>query len=237
MSIEPVVYADKNAVISAVAERAVRLLTRLSAERERVDVALTGGSVGIGILAAIASHAAVREIDLDRVHWWWGDDRFVPSDSDDRNEKQAREALLDVLGVDESRINALAASDEDLTLDQAAIAASEELTEAKPFALTFLGLGPDGHIASLFPGLEGVEIDEPGAVAVRNSPKPPPERVSLTLPTINASERIWIAAAGDDKAAAVAAVMRPDGELLPGARVAAQQETLLFVDEQAASQL
>lgn len=237
MTLRPIVEAHRDAVIATVADRAVGVLAALTGERERVDVCLTGGTVGIGVLGAIANHPDVGSIVLDRVHWWWGDDRFVPADSDDRNEKQAREALLDVLGVDESRINALAASDGDLTLDQGAIAATEELIEARPFALTFLGLGPDGHIASLFPGLPGISVADFGAIAVRDSPKPPSERISLTLPTINASERVWIAAAGIDKADAVASIVLGHDDALPGSMVAAQQETLLFVDEQAASQL
>lgn len=237
MTAKPVVLADKDAVVQSVADGVARLLVELTASRERVDVCLTGGSVGIAVLAALAQHPDLQNAAIDRVHWWWGDDRFVPADSDERNEKQAREALLDVLGVSESNINALAASDEDLTLDQAAFAATAELETAPPFALTLLGLGPDAHVASLFPGHPGVQETAAGAIAVRDSPKPPPERISLTLTTINASERVWIAAAGNDKADAVAAVLRQPSEAVPGSLVAGQQETLLFADEAAASQL
>lgn len=232
------ILADRDAVIEHVSDRAVSLLAELTAARERVDVCLTGGTVGIGVLAAIALHPQTSKIDLARIHWWWGDERFVAADSDDRNEKQAREVLLDVLGVDESRINALPASDEGLSLEQGATAAAHELEEATPFALTFLGLGPDGHVASLFPGHPAASADGPGVVAVTDSPKPPPERLSMTLETINASERIWIAAAGADKADAVAAVMqRPGTQPVPGGSVSGTQETLLFADEAAASQL
>ena len=238
MNLTPVVLADRAAVIDEVAERAVSLLLELSSSRERVDVCLTGGTVGIGVLAAIAAHTRAAEIVLDRLHWWWGDERFVAADSEDRNEKQAREALLDVLGVDESHINALPASDEDLSLEQSATAATHELEAAQPFALTFLGLGPDGHIASLFPGHPAASTEGAGVIAVTDSPKPPSERLSLTFDSINASERIWIAAAGDDKADAVAAAMQQPGfQPVPGGSVRGTHETLLFADEAAASRL
>ena len=236
MTVELQVLPAKDDVIAEVADRAVKLLARLSTERTRVDVCLTGGSVGIGILAAMADHPEVGSMDVQRLHWWWGDDRFVPSDSDDRNEKQAREALLGVIGVPEANINQLAASDEDLTLEQAAVAAAHELEAATPFALTFLGIGPDSHVASLFPGHPGAAVDEVGAIAVRDSPKPPSERVSLTFATLNASERVWLAAAGADKAEAIrAALTADDRTAVPASGVRGTEETLLFADEEAAS--
>lgn len=236
MSIRLQVLPTKDAVIGDTADAAVQLLAQLTRERDRVDVCLTGGSVGIGILEAIASHPQLAQLELGRIHWWWGDERFVPSDSDDRNEKQAREALLDVIGVQESNINALPASDQDLDLDQAAAAASAELAEARPFALTFLGLGPDAHVASLFPEHPDAASDEHRVVAVRDSPKPPPERLSMTFAVLNASERVWIAAAGSDKADAVAAaIAAPDRVRVPAAGVRGTAETLLFADEAAAS--
>ncbi|HIY66084.1 MAG TPA: 6-phosphogluconolactonase [Candidatus Agrococcus pullicola] len=229
-------FSTREALIDRVADRAVRLLGRLTEERERVDVCLTGGSVGIGVLAAAAEHPALRDIELERIHWWWGDDRFVPSSSDERNELQAREALLDALSIPPQLVHELPASDAGFSLGEAAVAATNELAEAEPFALTFLGVGPDAHVASLFPDQPGTRVHECGVIAVVDSPKPPPERLSLTFAALNASERIWLVVAGEDKADAVRAALGDfDPVAAPVSGVAGTQETLLFTDASAAS--
>ena len=228
----------KDDLIHEVADQAIRLLAGLSAERSRVDVCLTGGSVGIGVLAAMTEHERVSELDIERIHWWWGDERFVPSDSDDRNEKQAREALLDVLQVPEHMVHAFPASDEGLSLDEAAEAATVEFGGTLPFALTFLGVGPDSHVASLFPGHPGTAASGMQVIAVRDSPKPPPERLSLTFDALRFSERVWLVVAGDDKAEAVEQTLgRVNAVRNPSSAVSGQHETLLFADEAAASRV
>lgn len=229
-------FPTKDELIAHVAARAVTLLQELTAQRERVDVCLTGGSVGVGVLAAMAEREELSGIDFSRVHWWWGDDRFVPADSEDRNERQAREALLDALSIPPQLVHELPASDAGLSLGEAAVAASNELTEAEPFALTFLGVGPDAHVASLFPNHTGTHMRERGVIAVENSPKPPPERLSLTFAALNTSERIWLVVAGEDKAEAVRAALGEfDPVAAPVTGALGTKETLLFADASAAS--
>lgn len=237
------VHADRIALASAAAERFVRTALALLQERSVVHVVLTGGSVGIEVLAAIAAHPARDEVDWSRVHAWWGDERWVPTGHADRNEQQAREALLDAVAIPAANIHAFPASDEGLDLEAAAQRYDDELRSAgggqyPSFAITFLGVGPDGHIASLFPERPGPTVAQLGVIAVHDSPKPPPQRLTLTLPLINSSERIWLVLAGADKAAALGLALAGAAVAdVPVAGVLGQHRTIFFVDEEASAEV
>ncbi|MFN4001135.1 6-phosphogluconolactonase [Microcella sp.] len=237
------VHADRAALAGSVASRFLTKMIDLLDERDEVHLVLTGGSVGIEVLAAIAALPARDQIDWARVHAWWGDERWVPAGHADRNEQQARDALLDLVAIPASNIHAFPASDEGLTLEEGAERYRDELLAAgggdfPTFAITFLGVGPDGHIASLFPERDGPRVTETGVIAVHDSPKPPPARLTLTLPLINRSERIWLVLAGGDKAAAL-------GLALAGAAVAdvpvggvlGTKRTVFFIDDDASSEV
>ncbi|WP_269939734.1 6-phosphogluconolactonase [Arthrobacter sp. HY1533] len=241
------------------ATTAARLITRLldvQSERGEATVVLTGGSVGIATLREVAASPARLAVDWGKVNFWFGDDRFVATDSPDRNAGQAAEALLDHIPVDPARVHVMAASDTVANLDEAvanyaaelaAAARSEwenddESPETAPpvprFDVLLLGLGPDAHIASLFPELAGIRTKGVPVVAVRNSPKPPPLRVSLTLETINSAQEIWIVAAGADKAAAVGLGLAGASELqVPASGARGIHKTLWLVDEAAAAKV
>lgn len=245
--------ADKVVVVettpAALAARvADRFLVRLRARTKNgrlAHVALTGGSMGGVVLQAVAEHPKVGRIDWSLVHFWWGDERFVPHDDADRNALQSRQALLDRIAVPAENIHEIAASDSGLTLDEAAEAYSDELarfgTDEHPwpsFAVCFLGVGPDGHIASLFPDRVEVTETEAAALPVRDSPKPPPERVTLTRPVINASKRVWLVLTGADKASALGlALAGASYTNVPAAGAKGRKRTIFFVDEAAASEV
>jgi len=178
------VHPDRAALAASVAARFLTKVIDLIEDEGEAHIVLTGGSVGIEVLAAIAGSPARNSIDWSRVHVWWGDERWLPRDDDERNEKQAREALLDHVPVDEAKVHPFPASDSGLSLEEAAAAYASELRAAARegddhpvFAITFLGVGPDGHIASLFPERDGPTVATAGVIAVRDSPKPPPERL------------------------------------------------------------
>jgi 6-phosphogluconolactonase len=175
-------------------------------------------------------------VDWSKVDFWWGDERFLPSGDPERNETQAREAFLDHLPVDPARIHPMAASDEVATPEEAAERYTAELgPEVPAFDLLLLGIGEDGHVASLFPGNPALDVDGVAAVGVRNSPKPPPERVSLTMSAINSATAAWIIASGEGKAEAVdEALSKGD---LPAGRVQAVGHTRWLIDKDAASHL
>lgn len=241
------------------ATTAARLITRLldvQSERGEATVVLTGGSVGIATLAAVAASPARLAVDWGKVNVWFGDDRFVETGSADRNARQASEALLDHVPVDPARVHVMAASDSAADVDEAAAhyaaelasaaAAEWENDDASPgqapavprFDVLLLGLGPDAHIASLFPEMAGIRTKGTAVVGVRNSPKPPPERVSLTLEAINSAQEIWIVAAGADKAAAVGLGLAGASEVqVPASGARGINKTLWLVDEAAAAKV
>ena len=231
MNAELHVAADRAALVADAADRLAAAIADAIAARGRALVAVTGGSVGIELLAALGE----RDVDWERLHVTWSDERYVAADSPDRNAVQAREALLDRVPIPADHVHELPAAD-GTTLDQAALRATSVLEWLGPVDVTLLGVGPDAHIASLFPGLPGVE--EPGerVIAVRDSPKPPPERLSFTLGAIAASERTWLIVAGADKAEAVRlALGDADAATAPVAHARGRVETLLLADAEAAS--
>lgn len=239
------VHPDKSSLAGSVAARFLTKIIDVIEERGEATVVLTGGTMGIGILAAIRDSSARDSVDWKRVNFWWGDERWVPRGDADRNETQAREALLDHIALDESRVHPFAASDDGIELDDAAALYSAELTANAPegselpvFDITFLGLGPDGHIASLFPNRGGIREETLSVISVRKSPKPPPERLSLTLPVINSSLRVWLVVAGADKASALGLTLADVSvHEVPAAGVQGRKRTLFFVDNEAAAEV
>ncbi|MHA6668135.1 6-phosphogluconolactonase [Homoserinimonas sp. A447] len=238
------IHLDSSELMTVVAGRVIRTARRTLENKPSMNVVLTGGSVGIGILSAISAAEDRGSVDWGRVHFWWGDERWVPAGHADRNDQQAKDALLDGLDLPAENLHPFPASDQGYDLDTAAERYSDELAAAggdspQPhFDILLLGVGPDGHIASLFPERRDL-VDAPGTVvAVRNSPKPPPERLSLTLTAINSAERVWIALAGADKASALGLALAGAGRYqLPVGAAEGRRKTVFFVDEAAAAEV
>lgn len=202
-------HTDKAQLQLAGATRIINVAATAVAAQGFAHISLTGGTMGIAVLAGIAEHPLRSTVDWSKVHFWWSDERFVATGHADRNEQQARDALLTSLEVPQDHLHIMGASDVFDSPEAAAVAYTEELAKFAPagessplFNLTLLGMGPDGHIASLFPQRHEILDGQGIAIAVHDSPKPPPTRVSLTLPIINYSERIWFLIAGADKAEA-----------------------------------
>lgn len=228
-----ITHPDRASLVAETAQRLTALLAELIAERGRATIALTGGSVGIELLAALTDH----DIDWQHVIVTWSDERYVAAGSPDRNARQAREALLERVPIPAENVRELPA-DDGTPLDQAAIAGTALLQELGTIDLTLLGMGPDAHIASLFPGHPGVTEPGVAVIAVADSPKPPPARLSFTVGAINASERVWLIVAGTDKAEAVAlARSGASPETAPAGTARGRAETLMLLDAEAAALL
>jgi 6-phosphogluconolactonase len=240
-----IMHPDRSSLAGAVAARFLTKAVDLISEFDEATVVLTGGTMGSAVLQAINSSSARDSVDWSRVNVWWGDERWLPDGDPDRNETQAREDLLDHVPLDPRRVHAFAASDDGLDLDEASEAYAAEIAAHAPtnasmphFDITFLGVGPDGHIASLFPERGGIREQEKTVISVRKSPKPPSERLSLTLPTINSSARVWLVVAGADKASALGLTLAGASiNEVPAAGVEGRRKTLFFVDADAAAQV
>ena len=201
---------------------------------------ITSDTMAIILLAALAADSG--DVDWSRVMVFFGDERFVPEESPDRNVGQAREALFDHVDIPESYIFPIAPSGGAYLEDPvcAADAYADILAMHAPdgFDLHLLGMGGEGHVNSLFPHTPAIAETERTVVEVRDCPKPPPTRVSLTLPAVNASQRVWLLVAGEAKAEAVKAIADgADPAEWPASGVRGKAETIVFVDEAAASML
>lgn len=246
---EVLVHRDAATLAAAVAARLITRLVDVQAARSTASIVLTGGGIGTASLAAVRDSAAVGAVDWRRVDVWWGDERFLPDGDPERNETAARAALLDHVGVDPSRVHAMGASDgpwgddpeaaaDDYTAALAAAAGPEDHGPAPRFDVLMLGVGPDAHVASLFPGMPAL-YDERPCVAVRGAPKPPPTRLTLTMPVIRAAREVWLIAAGAEKATALRLALAQDAGpvQVPAAGARGTRRTLAMLDATAASRL
>ena len=241
-----VVSKDQDVLSAAVAARLLTRLVDAQAARGEASVVLTGGGVGIAALAAVRASAARAAVDWRRVTVWWGDERFVAADDDERNERQAREALLDSLDLDPARVHAMPAlgGPDGKDADAAAARYADALAAAAPrgaevptFDVLLLGMGPEGHTASIFPESPAA-YDERPVLAVHGCPKPPPTRITLGFSALNAAREVWMVVAGADKAPMVAMALGGAGRVqVPAAGVTGRVQTLWLLDEAAAARL
>lgn len=205
-------HTDKALVAAAGGARIALVLAEEQAASPEADVhvCLTGGSLGIGIWASLAADPLRRLVDWSRVHFWWSDERFLPAGDAERNVQQFQEAFLETVQVPSGHLHPMGDSDRYASPAEAAEAYAAELREHAPegreapeFVLSLLGMGPDGHMASLFPGREEILLTGQKVLPVLDSPKPPPERVSMSRDLIDSARRIWFLVAGADKADAL----------------------------------
>ncbi len=244
-----VVHRDKELMARATAARLITRIVDAQAARGSASIVLTGGRNGNGLLAALADAPARDAVDWHRLDLWWGDERYVPADDPERNHTQAREALLDSVPLDPARVHVMPASDGPYgtDVDAAAAAYAAELAAAAGpedhgpvprFDVLMLGVGPDTHVASLFPEHPASRETERTVVGVHGAPKPPPTRISLTLPAIRAAREVWLLAAGEDKAAAVSIALGGAGGVqAPAAEAHGRSRTLWLLDRAAAAKL
>jgi 6-phosphogluconolactonase len=242
------VHRDQELLAKAAAARLVTRIVDVQAARGSASIVLTGGGVGTAVLAELAATGARDAIDWSRLDIWWGDERFLPSGDPDRNETGARAALLDHVGLDPARVHPMPVTDGPDGADPeaaahryaAALRAASRPEDHGPvptFDILMLGVGPDAHVASLFPEMPAL-YDERPVVAVRGAPKPPPTRISLTFPAIHAAQEVWLLAAGASKATAVRMGVSGAGPVqVPAAGARGRQRTLFLLDRAAAAQL
>ena len=229
-------------VCTLAAERTAELLVEAVASRGSGHLALTGGSAGIALARSLPATFAAAGISgslLENVHLWFGDERFVAAGLTDRNDLLAADLVR--AGVPEGNVHRLSGPEEGIGVEDAAARLAAELVAAGPegasFDVVHLGVGPDAHVCSLFPGHPAARVIGADVVAVRSSPKPPPERVSLTFDALHRARCIMLAASGEGKARAVhAGLGEPDAVRAP-ASCARGLTTTWYIDDAAAGRL
>jgi 6-phosphogluconolactonase len=250
-AVEVIVHPDAEALAASVAARLITAIIDAQVSFGDASIVLTGGGMGGSSQEAVRANPASRAVDWAAVDFFWGDERFVPASDPDRNEGQARAALLDAVAVDPNRVHPMPASDgawgDDVDAaaaghaeELASVAARQGIRSGVPrFDVLMLGMGPDAHIASLFPDHPETMIMNHTVVPVRNSPKPPPTRISFTFPVITSAQEVWLVASGAEKAEALAEALAPnaDPRKYPAAGAVGRRRTLALVDGAAAAAL
>ena len=235
---EFIVLPDAAAVAEATADRFVAAARAAIDERGVLRVALSGGSTPKAVYPLLVREPRVERVDWSRVEWFWGDDRSVPPDDPESNFGVANDLLLSKLpGVRPDRVHRMPSDASDL--DEAARAYEATLRrvfdprDGQPpaFDLIWLGMGPDGHTASLFPGSEGLGVDDRWVIP-NWAPALETWRMTLTFPVLHAARLVLFVAAGRDKEPALRQVRAGEGDL-PAGRVHAERVVWL-VDEAAA---
>jgi 6-phosphogluconolactonase len=188
------------------------------------------------VLAAVINDSRVHDIDWSRVHVWWGDERFVPKGDADRNDQQARAALFDHVSIPADNLHPFPA-DSGQSVEEAQVEFLGRNSEGFPaFDVALNGIGPDGHVASLFPGHDHGEALS--VIAMRDSPKLPAERLSFTFAVLNRSRHVWIVASGSDKAEAIRLLAQdsPTTET-PATGLSGTEDTVVWLDAAAAARV
>lgn len=239
-------HADADTLAEATAARFIAAVVEAQSARGSAQVCLTGGRIGTAVLASIAGSPGRDSIDWSALDIWWGDERYADLGDPERNDTAADAVLLHA--VHPARVHRVpgpadTAGDVDRAAEKyaaslAAAARPEDHAEVPSFDVLMLSIGPDGHVASLFPELPALH-DLRSVVAVRGAPKPPPTRVSLTLAALNCARQTWFLASGAEKATAVRlALSSGAGSLqVPAAGVRGRDRTLWLVDDESAALL
>ncbi|MGH3558076.1 MAG: 6-phosphogluconolactonase [Mycobacterium sp.] len=238
-------FADSDALVAAAGERLIGVIDAAAAARGRALIVLTGGGNGNRLLRYLGARA--QRIDWAKVHLFWGDERYVAEDDDERNDKQAHAALLDHVDIPARNVHAMPASDGEFGSDLGAAALSYEqllAANAEPgdpapnFDVHLLGVGPEGHVNSVFPDSPAVRETTRLVIGVDDSPKPPAQRITLTMPAVQRSREVWMLVSGAEKADAVAAAIGgADPVSVPAAGAVGRENTVWFLDTQAAAKL
>lgn len=220
---------DSDALADDIARRLEHRVGEVQADGRRPRIVLTGGTIATAAYQRIDAGSA----DWADVEFWFGDERFVPEGHEDRNDQQARDAFLDRVGA--THVHAVAGNDCSLGAGEAADQYAATFP-SEPFDVVLLGLSPDGHVASLFPGFPQLQETDRACSEVFDSPKPPSVRVTITFPTLNRSSAVWFLVSGAEKADAVARALAADGSIdeTPARGARGTDETLWLIDQDAA---
>jgi 6-phosphogluconolactonase len=219
-------YADATELADEVTAQILASIEKGLKLKSTFHLVLTGGTLGVQISESLVQEFNAFSDAFKGLHIWWSDERFVPADSVERNAfpfhgtlKNKNIVVHEVLASNVAKDINEAVSDYALALENVDI------------DLNVLGLGPDGHVASLFPGM--ADVDDPRTIyAITDSPKPPASRVTFSMKQINSAAEVWMVAAGESKAEAVTKIIEGDISI-PASYVRGNSHTRLIVDTEA----
>ncbi len=233
MAYELISFPSDDALALAAAERFLRVLALRQDRVKPYTVALSGGRVAQKFFAAVTEKGSARLELFINVHFFWADERCVPPDHADSNYRVAATELLQPLNISEFQIHRLRGE-----MDPVA-GANHAMSELSAFAdgklqalpqldLVFLGMGEDGHVASLFPGDE--DKANPAWFRPVVGPKPPPQRLTMSYGLLAAAKEVWVLASGKAKAEALQDSLSGPDKTPLGRVLAARQQTIIFSD-------
>jgi len=248
MMIDIKIYQDRESLARAAAEHIIESGTTTIQNRDRFSLALAGGSTPKATYKLLASHEYAQRLDWKRVHIFWGDERCVPPEHPDSNYRMARQSLLDHVPIPVKNIHRMRAEEEP---KKAALEYEGSLRTffsmhsdvgspgQKSFDLVLLGMGDDGHTASLFPSSDALNESVCWVTAVEHTNPPPPlvTRLTLTLPAINAAAQVTFLVAGASKSQSLKHVLSsPDqsSPVLPAQFIQPLNGQLLWLVDEAA---
>lgn len=236
MKAEQRIMADVASLIAAATEQFISVARSAIAKRGVFYVALAGGSTPKGLYQMLATSPYLSQIDWARVHLFFGDERCVLPNHDDSNFKMASEAMIDTLPIPEQNVHRMPTElGEAVEIAARYAETMAEVMQDQPFDLVLLGLGPDGHIASLFPETPALEVTATLTTALYVE-KFSSWRVTMTYPVINAARQVIVFIAGEAKAAIVNDITRDVVTGLPVQRLAPKGEYYWYMDTAAAGQ-
>lgn len=217
------------------ARRLLDTLVDLQADGRIPQLCLAGGRSAMAVYAEFAELVPSSDLDPSRLELWWSDERFLPADDPERNAGPALALLARSFAVDPARTHSMPSADGIVDADASANTYAKELGDTV-FDLCLLGMGPDGHVASIFPHHPSFAESTHTVIGVDDAPKPPAGRISLTVPTLNRSREVWFLVVGDDKQDAVARSVAGDPEV-PAGVTRGTENTVWFLDRAAAGRL
>jgi 6-phosphogluconolactonase len=220
------VYDDAPELVEEVSSQILTSIEEGLLERGAFHLVLTGGTLGVEISRALLAAFNGAPDMYKGLHIYWSDERFVASDSEERNAHPLHSTITNPnITLHEALAPDSGSSIEDAVKDY------EHALDGVVIDLNILGVGPDGHVASLFPGIADID-DSRKIFAITDSPKPPASRISFTMQTINESREVWIVAAGESKGDAVVKIIECDLSI-PASYVSGAERTRLIVDQAA----
>lgn len=228
-------YGDRDALVSGVTDALLAHLVRCQAGGRTAQLCLTGGRVANDVYRRLGTLVGDSEVDPGRLELWWGDERFLPTDDPERNAGQTLALLAGRFPLDPARTHPMPSADGVVDNGNSAATYAKELGDTR-FDICLLGLGEDGHVAGIFPGHASFEASTHTVIPVNDAPKPPAQRISVSMETIRSSREVWFLVSGREKADAVARAFADDPSI-PGGVARGTSRTLWFVDADAATRI